>query len=39
LLSHAAFIRSQNDKGGPVDVDLPPLLARAAALLLQFPGL
>ena len=39
LLSHAAFIHLQDRGGWPVDLDLPPLLARAAALLLRFPGL
>jgi hypothetical protein len=39
LLSHAAFIHSQDKEGWPVDLDLPSLLARAAALLLRFPGL
>jgi len=35
LLLHAAFMHSQDKEGWPVDLDLPPLLTRAADLLQQ----
>jgi hypothetical protein len=37
LLFHVAFMHSQDKEGWPVDLDLPPLLTRAAALLEQLP--
>jgi hypothetical protein len=35
LLFHVAFMHSQDKEGWPVDLDLPPLLTRAADLLQQ----
>jgi len=35
LLFHVAFMHSQEKEGWPVDLDLPPLLTRAADLLQQ----
>jgi hypothetical protein len=39
LLFHVGFMHSQDKEGWPVDLDLPPLLTRAAELLQQLSAL